>query len=50
VEEGVKKISPKTEVLKVITDVSDKSSVENLFNQAFKEFNEIHAILMSQRF
>jgi NADP-dependent 3-hydroxy acid dehydrogenase YdfG len=39
--EHIKKISPKTQVVKVVTDVSDKSSVENLFKEAFKRFPEV---------
>jgi NADP-dependent 3-hydroxy acid dehydrogenase YdfG len=37
----VKKINPKIQVLKVVTDVTDKSSVENLFKEALKRFDEI---------
>ena len=40
--EHLKQISPKTHVLKVVTDVTDKSSVENLFKEAFNKFTEIN--------
>ena len=40
-EEGIKKVSPKTQVLKVITDITDRVSVENLFTETFSKFNEI---------
>lgn len=41
VADDVKKISLNTQVLKVVTDVTSKSSVENLLNEAFSKFNEI---------
>jgi NADP-dependent 3-hydroxy acid dehydrogenase YdfG len=37
----IKKINPKTQVVKVVTDVSDKSSVQNLFKEAFKRFPKV---------
>jgi len=41
VEADVKKTNPKTQVLKVVTDVTSKESVENLFKEAFNKFNEV---------
>jgi NADP-dependent 3-hydroxy acid dehydrogenase YdfG len=41
VEADIKKTNPKTQVLKVITDVSSNDSVQNLFNEAFNRFNEV---------
>jgi len=37
----IKKTNPRTLVLKVVTDVSSKDSVQNLFNEAFNRFKEI---------
>jgi NADP-dependent 3-hydroxy acid dehydrogenase YdfG len=37
----VKKANPNTRVLKVRTDVTDEASVENLFKEAHKEFNDL---------
>lgn len=44
--EHVKRISPKTQVVKVVTDVAQKDSVENLFNVAFNTFGEIDVYLL----
>jgi NADP-dependent 3-hydroxy acid dehydrogenase YdfG len=41
VEADIKKTNPKTQVLKVVTDVSVNDSVRNLFNEAFNRFNEV---------
>jgi len=41
VEEDVKKVNSKVEVLKVPTDVTSQSSVENLFKKALDKFGEI---------
>ena len=41
VGDDVKKANPNTRPLKVITDVTEESSVNNLFNQAFNEFDEL---------
>ena len=41
VEADVKKTNPKTQVLKVVTDVTSKESVENLFKESFNKFNEV---------
>jgi NADP-dependent 3-hydroxy acid dehydrogenase YdfG len=41
IADHVKKISPKTQVLKVVTDVTDKSSEKNLFKEALNRFKEI---------
>jgi NADP-dependent 3-hydroxy acid dehydrogenase YdfG len=40
-ETQIKNISPKTQVLKVVTDVTDKAQMENLFKEAFNRFPEI---------
>jgi len=41
VEEDVKKVNSEVEVLKVPTDVTSQSSVENLFKKALDKFGEI---------
>lgn len=41
VEADIKKTNPRTQVLKVITDVSSNDSVQNLFNETFNIFNEV---------
>ena len=41
VEADIKKMNPRTQVLKVITDVSSNDSVQNLFNEAFNRFNQV---------
>jgi len=39
--ELIKRINPQTQVLKVVTDVADRGSVDNLFKEAFNRFNEV---------
>ena len=39
--EQVKQINPKTQVVEVVTDVTDKASVENLFQKAFAAFDKL---------
>jgi NADP-dependent 3-hydroxy acid dehydrogenase YdfG len=41
VGEDVKKANPNTQLLKVVTDVTDEASVENLFKEAHKEFGDL---------
>jgi len=41
VEADIKKTNPRTQVLKVITDVSSNDSVQKLFNEAFNTFDEV---------
>jgi NADP-dependent 3-hydroxy acid dehydrogenase YdfG len=45
-ETQIKNVSPKTQVLKVVTDVSDEAQMENLFKEAFNRFPEIDVRLL----
>jgi NADP-dependent 3-hydroxy acid dehydrogenase YdfG len=44
----VKRANPNTRVLKVRTDVTDEASVENLFKEAHKEFNDLDVEFQNQ--